>query len=384
MAPQDYIAARHQPKNANVDAHVMLDGHPYYPFLEVEPSDHGSIRSAVAKLLGKSSDVTHWDVSALEDKHEHKSSCKVSVVSGGITNQLFRVTVGDSGSVLMRIFGAEGMIDRDIENATFAALAANKLAPAYYGRFANGRLEEWLDGMEPLTPREMAKEEISQQVAQQMATIHSQFRVPADLAEFHNPEKPCLWAQLHVWMAQSLAATFQSVHDTERASILQLDKIHEELNSLEQDVIPKDAQIAFCHNDLQAANIVYSSDTNAIRLVDFEYGGMNYTAFDIANHFNEYAGGTDDGITHYEWYPTEEHQRQFLNSYLAASGRPAENVDALHNDVKAFVLVNHLYWGLWAINQASSEGCQDFDYLLYASNRFARYFESKAKENLAG
>ena len=29
---------------------------------------------------------------------------------------------------------------------------------------------------------------------------------------------------------------------------------------------------------------------DAINFVDFEYAGLNYQAYDIANHFNEYAG----------------------------------------------------------------------------------------------
>jgi thiamine kinase-like enzyme len=35
--------------------------------------------------------------------------------------------------------------------------------------------------------------------------------------------------------------------------------------------------------------------TDDIRLIDLEYGAINYAAFDIANHFMEYAGGTDEG-----------------------------------------------------------------------------------------
>lgn len=30
--------------------------------------------------------------------------------------------------------------------------------------------------------------------------------------------------------------------------------------------------------------------SDEVRFIDFEYGGINYQAFDIANHFNEYAG----------------------------------------------------------------------------------------------
>ena len=28
--------------------------------------------------------------------------------------------------------------------------------------------------------------------------------------------------------------------------------------------------------------------------------------FDIANHFNEFAGGTETGETNYDWFPTKE------------------------------------------------------------------------------
>ncbi len=39
---------------------------------------------------------------------------------------------------------------------------------------------------------------------------------------------------------------------------------------------------------------VYSQHpaSGELKLIDFEYGGPNYRAFDIANHFNEWAGGT--------------------------------------------------------------------------------------------
>ena len=35
-------------------------------------------------------------------------------------------------------------------------------------------------------------------------------------------------------------------------------------------------------------NILCNSDD--VGIIDFEYGGPNYLAYDIANHFNEYAG----------------------------------------------------------------------------------------------
>jgi len=48
--------------------------------------------------------------------------------------------------------------------------------------------------------------------------------------------------------------------------------------------------IGFCHNDLLLANILYDQEKHSIHFIDFEYAGLNYLAYDIANHFCEFAG----------------------------------------------------------------------------------------------
>ena len=59
---------------------------------------------------------------------------EVSRISGGITNGLFRVTSEKHSLVrekqlLIRIFGAEGMIDRDVETSIYASLCTQKIGP---------------------------------------------------------------------------------------------------------------------------------------------------------------------------------------------------------------------------------------------------------------
>ena len=55
-----------------------------------------------------------------------------------------------------------------------------------------------------------------------------------------------------------------------------------------------------------------------------------------------------------------------------------EQIAQLQHEIQGFVLGNHLVWGLWAINQAATEGCEgDFDYLQYAKCRLTRYYECK-------
>jgi ethanolamine kinase len=436
MSPKAYQAARRQEEDADEaqnnkgggggvdDNHhhhhhfVMVDSKPYFPFLMAHGKDHDSIRQVVAKILQGSFSFSSEDHPVLRE--DAVKTWPVSVICGGITNQLFRVDLVSSSSstrsdttsngreivsiptcILVRIFGAEGMIDRDVETSTYAALAMQGMAPApYHGRFANGRLEGWLDNMIPLSPQDMADPLLSHKIAIQLARLHSQFSVPSHLQDYYDPQHPSLWTQLEDWTKQAIHTTttttnFRTDQDTQRAKTMIapfLVNLINEIAWLRNDVVPHDAPVAFCHNDVLGANILHNPETGDLRLIDFEYGGVNYRAFDIANHFNEYAGGTLDGNTNYDWFPTQEHQISFLRAYLTESygnntWQEDDNettttttptvVQAWYDQVQAFLLVNHLYWGTWAVNQAAREGCDDFDFLLFAHNRLSRYFECK-------
>lgn len=41
------------------------------------------------------------------------------------------------------------------------------------------------------------------------------------------------------------------------------------------------------------ANTLFYFLTGHVRFIDYEYAGYNYQAYDIANHFNEFAGNTN-------------------------------------------------------------------------------------------
>lgn len=96
----------------------------------------------------------------------------------------------------------------------------------------------------------------------------------------------------------------------------------------------------------------------------------------------------------YLLFPVKERQEAFVRAYVLATsegnegkrgggGSDAtcsigqteedEGVRSLLKGVHAYVLANHLYWCLWAIDQADMEGCEDFDYQKYVSNRFGEY-----------
>merc|ERR1719223_93578 len=386
MAPQEFNKARESSSVA------IVCNQPYYPNLKVDARDHSSIIFAAIELIFHKEDEKPQDLA---------TSLQVTKVTGGITNALFRISGFLSlkschvqvDSILVRVFGAEGMIDRDIETSTFSSLAEKGIAPPYHGRFGNGRLEGWLDNYAPLSLLDLQEDETNVAIAQQMAKLHVGYNVPDDLKEHHDESEPALWTQLESWMDQAMnISNFKAKEDDARAKeLLDLPKIAKELEWLKTDSIPKNAKVAFCHNDLLAANIMKHTIDGNIQLIDFEYGGVNFVAFDIANHFNEFAGGTEnkEGQTNYNLFPSETKRRAFISSYLRTAAlclqsseseevEPTEeDIQTMHLEVQAFILANHLYWGLWAVNQAALEGTEEFDYMAYANNRFNQYHKNK-------
>lgn len=488
MAPSDYIQSRELAKQNNNGQFftTLADGRPYLPNMAVDASNPTSVCNAAvttvllsvflaAKMNATTvdeggelatakttstalktmtqSDNINWQ--SLFDQSLPQLTC--TKVTGGITNALFRVSgfeslqatiasvlqtkllnneycidkltsLFDFDSVLIRIFGAEGMINRDVETSTYAALCNADIAYRYLGRFNNGRVEGWLDGYVPLKCTDLTHDGTSLEIAKEMARLHSLFDVPeGELRDHHFGAEldvitVGLWDQLSSWMEQAKGySEFKTAYDTERVKKLELDTIEMEVQnfitsytssssdngdsgdstasicgSAPKKGNKKESGIVFCHNDLLAANIMIHPESSKIQLIDFEYGGTNYAAFDIANHFNEHAGGTsveENGVTDYTRFPDPDRQKNFCVEYVRTTKRlesmksgltesdADENGEAtdLLGQVQKFILVNHLYWGLWAVNQAAEEGCDEFDYITYATNRFKEFHAKKAE-----
>ena len=421
MAPREYEAVRQQwkvfheqRKESSADGlnvkepTVLVHNRPYLPHLTVDASKDDDIRMCVSQLLQLPTTEKERSAMGITNAKDFQ----LQTISGGITNRLVRVsgiitktpssqTVSTDipDSCLVRVFGAEGMIDRDVENATFAALAQQGLAPQYYGRFANGRIEGWCDDMRALTVDELPN--YMPPIARAVAQLHTKFVIPKELESSHPLDKPSLWTQLHDWCNQAIQYCQNNDPKAKPINVQRLgvdvNSMPKELEWLQTTVVPSNAKVAFCHNDILAANVLVQTNNdnndnnhNTIQLIDFEYGGVNFVAFDIANHFNEFAGGPPfDSVPNYNHFPSREQQLDFVKAYVQERRviRPSqmdtsidEEVQELYQHVQAFVLCNHLYWGLWAVNQAATEGNDDYDYELYAHHRLQQYYVCKKEQ----
>jgi ethanolamine kinase len=67
-------------------------------------------------------------------------------------------------------------------------------------------------------------------------------------------------------------------------------KLEEEYAVLKAELCSVGSPVVFCHNDLLLANAIYNARKNTVTFIDYEYSGYNYQAFDIGNHFAEFAG----------------------------------------------------------------------------------------------
>uniref|UniRef100_A0A3B3Z4W1 ethanolamine kinase n=1 Tax=Poecilia mexicana TaxID=48701 RepID=A0A3B3Z4W1_9TELE len=157
----------------------------------------------------------------------------------------------------------------------------------------------------------------------------------------------------------------------------------EEMESLKRHLSQTDSPTVLCHNDLLTKNIIYNCQEGSVKFIDYEYADYNYQAFDIGNHFNEFAGVTD---VDYSLYPSRELQRDWLTAYLESYKRSTghnvtvsdEEVTKLYVQVCKFSLASNFFWGLWAILQSRFSSI-DFDF-----QRFVHMLNSSFKLELMG
>ncbi|GJN32211.1 hypothetical protein PR202_gb20697 [Eleusine coracana subsp. coracana] len=302
------------------------------------------------------------------------SALTVSQLKGAMTNEVFRITwpggEGDPRKVLVRIYGqgVDVFFDRADEVRTFECMSRHGQGPRLLGRFANGRVEEFINAR-TLSAADLRDLEISALIAKKLREFH-------DL-DMPGPKNVSLWQRLRRWLEEARGRCSE-----EECKELQLDKLVDEIAMLESALSVIDQTVGFCHNDLQYGNIMIHEETRQVTLIDYEYGSFNPIAFDIANHFCEMAADYHTATPHvldFTKYPGIDEQRKFVQNYLSYSGeKPSDaEVERLLDLISKYTLASHLFWGLWGIISAHVNKNIDFEYKEYARQRFDQYWQTK-------
>ncbi|EAA06461.5 AGAP000010-PA [Anopheles gambiae str. PEST] len=275
--------------------------------------------------------------------------------------------------VLIRVYGnkTDLLIDRRKETENIQLLHRHGYAPALYATFANGLAYQYVPGV-TLTPDTCQNDAVWPLVARRMAQMH---RVQPDGPT--NP-KPDLPAKLDQFL-RLVPDRFTDPHKDERVwkvfpSVAQLRNEFEELYGR---LLATDSPVVFCHNDLLLGNVIYDERNARVTFIDYEYAGPNHQAFDIGNHFTEFAG--IDEID-YGRYPTPEFQRRWLRVYLQEYGKGTPVTDVavqrLYVQVNQYALASHFLWSIWALIQAEHSTI-DFDFVQFGATRFLEYRQRK-------
>ncbi|XP_029290259.1 ethanolamine kinase 2 [Cottoperca gobio] len=307
---------------------------------------------------------------------------KMKKFTEGITNQLigcYVASLQEPGCVLVRLFGrmTELFVNRDREVEMFQVFHAHGCGPEIYCSFQNGICYEFVRGT-VLDDQLLKQPSIYRLIAAEMGRIHS---IQPKCAL---PVEPLLWTKMSHFLTlmQSSIRSRPAEHSPSALrEVPSFETLSVEMKTLKRHLSRIDSPTVLCHNDLLTKNIIYNHTEGVVKFIDYEYADYNYQAFDIGNHFNEFAGVND---VNYSFYPSRELQRDWLTAYLESYKHSAGHevtvteaeVRQLYIQVCKFSLASNFFWGLWAILQSRFSSI-DFDFERYATARLNFYFEKK-------
>ncbi|CAH2221262.1 ethanolamine kinase 2 [Pelobates cultripes] len=306
---------------------------------------HSQSDSSTLRSLSISVDEQNVIPGALRLIHElrpdwNPQDVQTKLFTDGLTNKLLACFVDAKmdDAVLVRIYGkrTELFVNREDEVTSFQLLGAHGCAPALYCTFQNGLCYQFMRGL-ALGPEHVRDTQIFRLIAHEMARYHC---IPA-----HNGciPKSGLWQKLDKYL--SILNIDEGLPDRWPAGAPSLKDLENELSWLKKYLPTLESPIVLCHNDLLCKNVIYNEEEGHVRFIDYEYTGYNYQAYDIANHFNEFAGVSEPD---YRLFPGRQAQLHWLRHYLEAYRRmkneegdlQEEEVEDLYAQVNQFVLVS--------------------------------------------
>ncbi|KAI1812742.1 kinase-like protein [Poronia punctata] len=351
----------------------------------------------------------------------------------GITNTLLKAVNRKEGlskveidneAILLRAYGhgTDVLIDRQRETQNHELLMNHGLAPALLARFQNGMMYRFLRG-KASTPAELRDPSVYRAVARRIAQWHA--TVPCihetnprqnGLDEITNgsdaistahiaPGKPApnTWTVMQKWIK---ALPVETEAQRARQSELQKELLWLVEKLSQRPGLGKNG-LVFAHCDLLSGNVIIEpkgpgtdgagvapneqqQQEASVNFIDYEYATPSPAAFDLANHFAEWAGFECD----FSVLPTRAQRLEFIREYVhtyVSLGGVMENTDGhgkkideesavqeLFAEIDVFRGVPGFYWGIWALIQATISHI-DFDYAEYAEIRLGEYWAWKAE-----
>jgi len=278
------------------------------------------------------------DVAALVNKALgiDTAGLRVTPIAAGLTNQNYRLDIGDRTYFFRRPGPATELLAVDRENEVYNTRAAAKAGVGprvlHHDRKTAGILLEWLPG------RTMSKEAFQEpgmptRIAEVLRRLHAGPRFRDDFNMFRLGER-----YLRVVDERSIR-----IPDGYRDELSKVARIEAALGARPLPTVP-------CHNDLLAENYLF--DGKALRIVDYEYSGNNDPTFELGNTAQELGFDT-------------ARQQELCAAYFG------EAPTAMLARMRLQMIMSDVGWTLWAAIQAAISTI-DYDFWGWAEERWGR------------
>lgn len=253
----------------------------------------------------------------------------IEIMPGGLTNKNFKIDTANDISIAVRVAGpgTAKYINRPAEKHNASLMASLGIAPEmyYYDPETGSQLVEFIkaDTMHPEDFR--TRPEVVIKAAEVMRKYHDSGM------EFKGVCNPI--AKIKEYVEILKANGFDKRYDNWEKIVEKLEKIEAAYKTNPPKQVP-------CHNDTLSENFMY--DGKVMRVIDWEYGGMGDSFYDMACVFVE--------------NPLQkEHEDLYLNTYFA--GKPSEE-ELARVLINKFLVVSH--WSTWSLVQIAYGKDHDF------------------------
>lgn len=341
------------------------------------------------------------------------ANLSINRISGALTNSVYKLEYRDNDKVLplllLRVYGksTELIIDRELELNCLIKLSLKKIGPRMLGIFTNGRFEQFLEGFKTLNKVDIRDNVLSQILGRRMKDLH--YKMDLDIEDLVS-DLPTCWKFIYKWMnvfendclPDYLVELQEQVFLMPFADFKNLIFKYKSWLFGKYDIERIPSNFKFCHNDAQYGNLllhelfdknevilkdgsenesgIISTSTkrdNNLVVIDFEYLGANFPAYDLVNHFSEWmADYHDESRSYYldeHQYPSRNQQLNFIKSYIEYDFQyPTSNLKTTADDSlegkNLMELINFevkklyneclywrnsvsIYWCLWGVIQ---------------------------------
>jgi thiamine kinase-like enzyme len=269
----------------------------------------------------------------------------ISVLKGGITNKLYRIT-SEKGDLALRIYGdkTELFINRDYEADAIEKMANVGISPKLikYIPEYSVTIVEYITGSYTLKNKDFLNEDLREKIVNPIRGIHES---KAILPKLFNP---LVEVKKMAKILADLDAEYPEFDIP--GTILCLERLSQAIN------IP-DSKYTASHNDLLAENFILVQEgyehlyAEPMYIIDWEYAGMAPRYYDIADMFQEILVPRDVEKSFVEYYC--EGKEFDNNLYLIDMFKPFPDI----------------YWFLWSLIQQNISTIQ-FDFYNYGRVKY--------------